>query len=665
MEWPSLLMLRDAVQTACFPRRPKDRDVSIHWVTRHLVALLQEYPDGITRPVALTELMVRYLQSHSERVMVGDRASETDVQVAELRQLIAARHTLVLDLISPHASSQEDETRARAETQMFIHQRFERFFSNDPATPHPFNLKRKLWLTNLRRLQSANDAKLHRYLPTDFMIFELSLRDVWDKGFLDHANCITALLQWQQMPPDTMHQQRFRGKVVDILAARPCVASGALRRQTILISPGAANAPTFLFVLWDQQTLLSQLLQPGDLVVIDCPFLLPVDATHSPEHRAILADVPPHSRVFPHIALEYGSSTVLFRTPATVQRDILLTQANETLDIPKEETTKFANLAYYPYPLQLNQLAPRSVNASLLGLVVDVKVSSASALLASFCATFYSSLEPLLCVELTICDWHRLEKPLQIECVGAVAATAVRCALGHVVFLDGVVLVEDPATMRRVVGLCAAWHDILGMKTSLLNGSLVNWSQLPGFLQSPSFYTPTLLSAKAQPASIVRATILDVGFLTPAGEIDATCELGGAVRMVHRFCRRPVALHRLGTACNFCAEAYVPGHEAAFASSFGDLLLQLDDGAASSWVLVHATCTEQLLGVDPHLFEQSTYAEQQATLAALRGQLVLGLLSLTRPRSFKSVQISRRLDMARRVTGSLGSTLYHQLDVLR
>ncbi|EQC37239.1 hypothetical protein SDRG_05464 [Saprolegnia diclina VS20] len=665
MEWPSLQMLRDAVQIACFPRRPKDRDVSIHWVARNLLALLQEYPDGLTRPVALTELMVRYLQSHSERVIAGDRSSETDVQVAELRQLIAARHTLVLDMLTLHAASQEDETRARAETHMFIHQRFERFFSNDPATPHPFNLKRKLWLTNLRRLQSTNDTKLRRYLPTDFMVFELSLRDAWDKTFSDDARCITTLLQWQQMPPDMMHQQRFRLKVVDVLAARPCVASGALRRQTILVSPIASPTPSFLFVLWDQQTLLSQLLQPGDHLLIDCPFLLSVDAQHSPEHRAILDEVPPHSRVYPHIALEYGSSTVLFRTPAVVQRDIILTQSNETLDIPKEETTKFANLSQYPYPLQLNQLASRCVNASFLGLVVDVKVSAASPLLASFCATYYSALEPLLCVELTICDWHRREKPLQIECVGSVAAAAVRTSVGHVVYVDGVVLVEDPATMRRVVGLCAAWPDILSMKTSLTNGSVVNWSHLPGFLQSPSFYTPTLLSAKAQPASIVRATILDVGFLTPNGEVDATCERGGAVRMVHRFCHRPVALNRTGAECSFCAEAYVHGQD-VFELAFGDLVLQLDDGTASTWVLVHASCTERLLRIDPHLFEQSTYAEQAAALHDLRGQLVLGLLSLTRPRALQSMSICRRLDMARRLTtGSLGSTLYHQLNALR
>ncbi|OQR84749.1 hypothetical protein ACHHYP_12988 [Achlya hypogyna] len=709
MEWPALVALRDAVDEACFPRRQANdgasRDVSIHWTTRTLLDLFSEYPGGITRPIAVTELMVRHKQSRHGQV------HENDIVATELVQFHAARHTLVM--VATGALDMTDDYAGNGRTEMhlyalvstinpsmdpsFIHQRFERFFPEhsryaprrinpltQPAaaprihsTPNASSGSRISSGSNNPKVscsflpsqaEYAADTSVVRYLPTDFMVFGLSLDNAWDQGLMQHASCIGSLLQWQLTPPDMVHQQRFRMKIVDIMAARPCVASAALRRQSLVVAPmdSPADGAAFLFVLWDQQALLSQLLEPGDMLIVDAPFLLAVDAANVPEHRAILDEVPAHNRIYPRVLLEYGSSTVIFRAPAVIQKDIVLTQQNEALDIPKEEHTKFANLAHYPYPLSLASLAPRSLNGSFLGLVVDVAVVPASPLLEAFCTKYYAAYTPAMCAVLTLCDLGRRDPPLQIECADEVAAQLLRCARGHVVFVSGVVLVDDAATMRRVVGLCAPWNDVLGVKTLLDAGRVCNWSLLPGFLHSPTFYAPALLAAPARPTAIVRGTVVDVAFVTRAGALDRTCEEGAAVRMVHATCRRPVAFAPPGVECRFCRQSWALG-EKAVGWGFGDLLLQLDDGSACPWLRVHDATVERLLGMDPQAFEQAPYPQQRQALDRAHGLQLTGLLSLCTPQKCAGVNglVTRRLDTYMPLASGLASALQNQIEAMR
>ncbi|OQS00873.1 hypothetical protein THRCLA_05830 [Thraustotheca clavata] len=622
------------------------RELSMSWVVENLVNLFTEYPDGITYAIAITEMMVRYKLDRT-----GDVKNESIT--TELVQYEATRHTLILALTETEEDCFDGNRKL---AHMFLHQRFERFAGNGNVDLHPFNAKRRLLLTNLQRFEKRNHTALW-YLPTDFMVFEATLSDPWDKGFYDQALCLSTLTQWQQIPTELIHLQCLRMKIVEVLSTRPCVSSAALRRQSIVVSPVKGDGASFLFVLWDQQIMLSQLLQPGDLLIVDSPFLHECDSGVD-EHAAIFSEVPSYVRVYPKVFLEYGSSTVIFRVPAVIQKGVILTQRNETLDIPKEEHTKFSNLTYYPYLLSFSKLPPKSVNGSVLGMLIGFEIIPTSSRFENFCATYYGvrDINRFTCVVATIRDLQGEQAIVQVDCVGSIAREILQCQIGHVIFMQGVVFIES---QNEIVGLCTKWRDLLQSETQLKDGVLANWSRLTGFLSSPDFYQRKLLAAPLSHSTIASFTIVQASFATNNGVLDNTCENDDVIVMIHDVCNKPCQIDNNNVySCSSCNKKWTCGD---ISWTFKTILLEVEDGSTAKWIVADPHCATLLFGVDPLTFDQFTYERKRQFLTDLHGKQTLGMLSLCPVKTFEKIQVTQRLDIYRTLESSLSSVLHKQI----
>ncbi|KAG3101190.1 hypothetical protein PI124_g11151 [Phytophthora idaei] len=466
--------------------------IPFYWVFSKLLRLVEEYPDGLTEAVVVTELAKSLKQKEAgnaeqevgtpmkkkrkirDEEDMGDLLAEGEQEALQARVTGYGNHRLTIEM----------ENAKDVMAHMYLHQRFRScvdfLHSNlqyDPSSVamFPFQPAREIAFTNAKLLErkevgiattAERDRVRFTLLPTAFLTARLDEARPLDRRLL--ADCIN-LSQVDQLvggtqDPTVIQQLMPKAKVLDIGAIRPCQTPLYVHRQVILLGevdqtrvPAGATPNTqrmtqglHLMVLWDDQVALSRLFRVGDTLSIFHPFVH-VCGQHDAEILHILNEYSSQQRLVYYF--EYGSATVLFCKPCRV--DTVKTATPALGQGHNEMERPFA---------RLEEIKPGWNNFSLYAHVRGIKVSHGIPLLAAFFYAYYdpktnqpsdtnAKLQPPPPLDRSIVSKYYLVVMLQvyiasskrlltIEITGENALAALRLLPGQSVFLDGLVAMD-------------------------------------------------------------------------------------------------------------------------------------------------------------------------------------------------------------------------------
>uniref|UniRef100_A0AAV1TIG2 Uncharacterized protein n=1 Tax=Peronospora matthiolae TaxID=2874970 RepID=A0AAV1TIG2_9STRA len=470
--------------------------IPFYWVFSNVVRLIEEYPDGLTQAVVLTEMST--LLEHKV-------ARDTDQEASVLRKKRKFRDTK--DLEDFFAENEQEAMQANvlsygnhrltlemtdgydAVIHMYLHQRF-RFcidflhdkLQNEPSCvpTFPFQAGRKVAFTNVKALerkdvdgrameQESDQAEL-ALLPTSFLSVRLEDRFVLDRKLLADAISLAQVDQLVNGVQDetAIQQLMVKVRVLDIGAIRPCQTPLYVQRQVILLGEveetdcrllGGSTPNTqrlaqglHLMVLWDEQVVLSRLFRVNDILAIVHPFVHLCVQRHA-EIVHILNEYLSQQQLT--YFFEYGSATTLFCKPCQVA----------TLKKAPATAIQLHGQGEVERPLlNLDDVKPGWYNFSLYAHVRSINVSHGIPLLAAFFHAYYddktnrstagnANVQSPLPFDRTIMSKYHLvvllqvcvassERQLTIEVTGENALVALRLHPGHSVFIDGLVTMD-------------------------------------------------------------------------------------------------------------------------------------------------------------------------------------------------------------------------------
>ncbi|KAL7690568.1 putative Cell division control protein 24, OB domain 2 [Plasmopara halstedii] len=460
--------------------------ISFYWVLSKLLRLIEEYPDGLTEAIIVTELTKLF-----ERKVVGDtqQPAGTFTKKRKIRDeedmgnllTDGEQKALQAQVISygDHRVTLALDYATDVIAHMYLHQRFRscinflnRELKYEPTRKtYPFQDARKVTFTHGKVLE-RKDVEMARgeydgnqvkftLLPTPYLIVQLNEKNPLDRRLLADSMSLNQVDQLICKAHDCLgiQQLMLKVKILDIGAVRPCQTPLYVHRQVILfgevdqLSIGVRSnmdsktQGLHLMVLWDDQVDLSRLFNIGDTLAIFHPFVHVCDQ-HDTEIQYILTDYSSQQHL--NYYLEYGSATVLFTSPCQVD-------ANEALT---EMTIINASHCEAEQPLsRLEEIRPGWRNFSLYAHVRRVMVSHGIPLLAAFFYAYYdpktnqssSTMQVLdhsivskyhLVVMLQVYTASSSKHMLSIELTGDTAINALRLLPGQSVFLDGLVAID-------------------------------------------------------------------------------------------------------------------------------------------------------------------------------------------------------------------------------
>ncbi|ETK83449.1 hypothetical protein F441_11579 [Phytophthora nicotianae CJ01A1] len=461
--------------------------IPFYWVFSKLLRLIEEYPDGLTEAVVVTELAKLLKQSeagNTEQEVGAPRKKRKIRDDEDMGDLLAEGEQEALQAkvagYGNHRLTIEMENAKDITAHMYLHQRFRScvdfLHSNMQYEPSsiatfPFQSAREIAFTNAKLLErkevgmANNDRVKFTLLPTSFLTTRLDESRPLDRKLLADSislNQVDQLVGGAQ-DPAAIQQLMVKAKVLDIGAIRPCQTPLYVHRQVILLGeidqinsrvPVGATPNTqkltqglHLMVLWDDQVALSRLFRVGDTLSIFHPFVHVCDQ-HDAEIVHILNEYSSQQRLVYYF--EYGSATVLFCKPCRV-------------GTVKTTTPALQDHTEIERPLScLEEIKSGWNNFSLYAHVRSIKVSHGIPLLAAFFYAYYDAktnqpgdmttkMPPpldrsivskyylVVMLQVYISSSKRL---LTIEVTGGNALTALRLLPGQSVFLDGLVAMD-------------------------------------------------------------------------------------------------------------------------------------------------------------------------------------------------------------------------------
>ncbi|KAJ0394279.1 hypothetical protein P43SY_000580 [Pythium insidiosum] len=460
------------------------------WIVARALRLLEEYPDGLTEAVLVTELMAHL--HHRERRHVKRQRSPTVQELLEddadavlyARVLAYADHTVRL---SVSASLGDVDTSPPAEetgavVRMHLHQRFRSCLAalhamgiGTQAAGFPFAPTRTLVLTNAKLLEPsgrgrgrrprATGAGSHTLLPTPYVAVvlddhERELRDrAWRFAQVD------ALAADASRHEHELQQLVVTAQVVDIGAVRPCATPYHLQRQLILLGDVGGGAASHMLLLWDEQVALSRLFHVGDVLTLLYPFVHVAEPTDG-EVDAVMDEIASQQRCSYY--LEYGSATTLFVTPRRQSRS-----ADGDAAAPANGATRELQQGEDRSCMAVGAALPGWIGFCVYGHVASIAVSHGVPLLAAFYHSYYDpktngaataaggklskgivSKYFFLVVLVELYD-SMSGDTLVVELTGNCAEKALTLREGQTVFLEGLVAVD----LRRDRSLRARRQD--------------------------------------------------------------------------------------------------------------------------------------------------------------------------------------------------------------
>ncbi|RLN92265.1 hypothetical protein BBJ28_00011510, partial [Nothophytophthora sp. Chile5] len=471
--------------------RGKHRDAEVpkvpfYWVFSKLLRLIEEYPDGLTEAVVVTELMTLLQKEFRDAALGGATRMMKNVRgLEDMSDLLEERESDALQARVMGYDNHRLTIELDGAKDVALH----------IAPIFPFQSGRAIAFTNAKLLErkevgtaatkaSGAHAVKFALLPTAFLVVGLDEQINRDRRLLADAFSLSQVDQMVTGGQEAavIQQLVLKAKVLDIGAIRPCQTSLYVHRQVVLL--GEASPPSsgvslsaasntqwmaqasHAMVLWDDQVALSRLFKVGDTLALFHPFVHVCEPQDS-EIVHILNEYSSQQRCAYYF--EYGSATVLFRKSAPVSSDPSPSQVR-SFDLQ--------SLNEQEKPLsRLEAIQAGWRNFSLYAHVRSITVSHGVPLLAAF---FYAYYDPktnqpganavprqhppaldraivskyylVVMLHVYTASSNRL---LTIEVTGANALTALRLVPGQSIFLDGLVAVDlqqDPLCSLRDSG---------------------------------------------------------------------------------------------------------------------------------------------------------------------------------------------------------------------
>ncbi|TYZ60813.1 hypothetical protein PybrP1_004013 [[Pythium] brassicae (nom. inval.)] len=398
--------------------------VPFAWVLARLLRLAEEYPDGVTEAIVVTELMAllqRRVLSASADKRGSSSSSSRKVRGAEDLALVlaaleeeengAAIPARLLDF-DGHKLSLHVEKSNDLELKMYLHQRFRAcaaFLSSQPqfqsssAEGFPFQRGRGVVFTNAKAMERRDVGgadSAFALLPTQFLAVHVDpAGNALDKVLLSESIGLARLDQFVAMQDQVILQQLLvTVQVLDIGAVRPSQTPLHIHRQVLFLGDVERNAvgtgvpstpqASHVMILWDEQVALSRLFHVGDELLIFQPYIHVCD-DHDTEIGHVFSEYSSQQRCV--FYMEYGSATVFFVKPPKAPLEPAGTAAagvspSAPILSPLQQFTG----SEHP-PLQYEAIQPDWANFALYGHVMSVRVSHGIPLMAAY---FYAYYDP-------------------------------------------------------------------------------------------------------------------------------------------------------------------------------------------------------------------------------------------------------------------------------
>ncbi|TMW64668.1 hypothetical protein Poli38472_011548 [Pythium oligandrum] len=371
--------------------------VPFAWVLSKMLRLLEEYPDGLTEAVILTELMTRLHQRERLTIKrarvpsIQELLNDNDDTVIEASIVDYAQHCLKLNVVDGVGL-----------VRLFVHQRFRSCMMALAAILHhtpglsahfPFVPSRKVVLTNAKLMERRKDADAKEVqatlLPTPYLA--LLMDDTTDADRLMTQRAVgfrevDDMVRREQGQAESMLQQLIvRARVADIGAIRPCTTPYHIHRQVILlsdvtVSPNSAVMASHVWILWDDQVALSRLFHVGDIVTILYPFVH-ICAPDDPELVSVFDEYLSQQRG--HYYLEYGSATTLFITRRTQVPALTSAVASNNMKLLQQEEDSSS--------LRVSNASKDWIGFAVYGSAASIRVSHGIPLLAAYFHAYYDA----------------------------------------------------------------------------------------------------------------------------------------------------------------------------------------------------------------------------------------------------------------------------------
>ncbi|GMF13664.1 unnamed protein product [Phytophthora lilii] len=667
--------------------------IPFYWVFSKLLRLIEEYPDGLTEAVVVTELA---------KLLKLKEAGDAEQQAGAARKRRKIRDEEDMgDLLAEG----EQEALQATVTGVGNHRLAIAMEDAKDVVAHMKEIDTPVAV--------GDDPVKFTILPTAFLTARLEEARPLDRRLL--ADSIS-LSQVDQLvagakDPAVIQQLMLKAKVLDIGAIRPCQTPLYVHRQVILLGevdqpnirvPAGATPNTqrmtqglHLVVLWDEQVALSRLFRVGDTLSLFHPFVHVCDQ-HDTEILHILNEYSSQQRLVYYF--EYGTATVFFCKPCRVA----------TTNSPTKTQSLQQGHSDVERPLsRLEDIQAGWHNFSLYAHLRSIKVSHGIPLLAAFIYAYYdpktnqqgamnAKMQPPPPLDRTIVSKYYLVVMLQvyiasskrlltIEVTGQNASAALRLVPGQSVFMDGLVAMDmrskpvrrfrerglmppssAPGTQAEfafptkaysnshsspsgVVVLCSDWESIFGRQSLFSNSSkLTVVNTTPGLMNTTLDQPSTLFGTASLALAMVEMTVTAAGWLIPGDNpelqgftIDTACEKGHSTMCAHRSCFRPLEVVTEGQApagppkwqCSFCQERFFGMQDTV--QTYRELAVTLENGRCRTsplLVLCQGDTVEGLLNVPAEDYVQLPLAEKRKTLERIAGNAFRLVLSRCEPR---------------------------------
>ncbi|KAI9914066.1 hypothetical protein PsorP6_006287 [Peronosclerospora sorghi] len=579
--------------------------VPYYWVFSKVLQLIEEYPNGLTEAIVVTEL-TKLLEEKA--LKNANPKTEPLCKKRKMRDPEAIRDFFVdggQNILHAKVTFYENyritlkmETPTELVAHTYLHPRFRscldilhqnvRYGKSNGGAAFPFETDREIAFTNAKVFQAPSMLTL---LPTAFMMIQLDEDKALDRTLLTDALSLSKAdeLIHTTQDPAVIQSLLLTVKVLDIGAIQACQSSLYLHRQVIMLgemnplSTPRTKQRLHFMVLWDDQATLSRLFRLGDALTIFHPFVHVCDKSDT-EIVHLLNDLSLQCPITYYF--EYGSATVLFSQPCEIST---LTSSIQTFQEREHTLTK------------VDDIQPGWQNFSLYAHVQSIKVAHGIPLLAAVFSTHYNSMtnasgftdanrQTRLAMDRSIMSRFYLvvllhvytaasNRLLTIEVTGSAALTAVRLFPGQSIFIDGLVAIDvrsqeirrfrdqqamssslphadaafpteaycSSSSSSGLVVLCSDWEKIFGKHAfapSDCTFKIVN--TIPGLLNLSVDRSTLVQNVAMHALARVERTVVRAGWLiatqTQCMTIDTSCERGPLSMYVHTFCSRRVEM---------------------------------------------------------------------------------------------------------------------------
>uniref|UniRef100_K3WBV5 Uncharacterized protein n=1 Tax=Globisporangium ultimum (strain ATCC 200006 / CBS 805.95 / DAOM BR144) TaxID=431595 RepID=K3WBV5_GLOUD len=402
------------------------------WVLSKLLRLIEEYPDGVTEAIVVTELMT--LLQRKVYVSSGASASSKKIRNVDditrvLSEMEDSNDAVAAKLVcyDGYKLSLDAQSSVSLELEMYLHQRFRScaaFLGSQPqfhsksGVGFPFQSGRSFVFTNAKVMErkdiGASSAsggeesksresqeEIYYLLPTQYLALHLNASSALDQMFARQAINLGRLDQLAAMQDQAILQQLVVNvKILDIGAIRPSQTPLHIYRQVVFLGE-VSNVPagsisstqrvaqaSHVMILWDDQVALSRLFHVGDELSIFQPYIH-ICEPHDTEIVHIFSEYSSQQRCM--FYLEYGSATVLFLNSQSKKPSSRNANGSSDDVVARRESEVQAFQESELPPLRYEDIKHEWLNFSVYGHVSSIRVSHGTPLMAAY---FYSYYDP-------------------------------------------------------------------------------------------------------------------------------------------------------------------------------------------------------------------------------------------------------------------------------